>query len=159
MSIGTRIKAARQAAGLNQEQLAKVIGVSKGSIGNYEADISHPKEDILIALMTTLNVDANYIYQDYIETKKAPTERLSESDFGKQRLIHNYDKLNQEGKNKLISYSDDLSSMPKYTEKKQEMIRMRAIARGGQIQDVEIEKEKAMEILARLKEPHSDLDG
>lgn len=116
MSVGTRIKAARQAAGLNQEQLAKLLGVSKGSIGNYEADISHPKEEILISLMNTLNVDANYIYQDFIPIKKAPTENLGESDFKKKRLIHNYDQLNELGQDTLVNYSDDLASMSKYTE-------------------------------------------
>lgn len=116
MSMGTRIKEARQAANVSQEQLAKIIGVSKGAIGNYEADISHPKEEILIALMTTLNVDANYMYQDYIEIKKTPTDHLSESDFEKQRLLHNFDSLNPKGRKALIDYSDDLASMPKYTE-------------------------------------------
>lgn len=119
MSIGTRIKAARQAAGLNQEQLAKMLGVSKGSIGNYEADISHPKEEILISLMSMLNVDANYIYQDYIPTKKAPAH--GESDLQKRRLMDNYDKLNLEGKYTLVNYSDDLTNLPKYTEEPSEV--------------------------------------
>lgn len=119
MSIGTRIKAARQAAGLNQEQLAKKLGVSKGSIGNYEADISHPKEEILISLMSVLNVDANYIYQDYIPTKIAPAE--CESDFQKLRLMRNYDKLNQDGKDNLVNYSDDLTNLSKYTDEPSEV--------------------------------------
>lgn len=114
MSIGTRIKAARQAAGLNQEQLAKMLGISKGSIGNYEADISHPKEEILILLMKMLNVDANYIYQDYIPIKKAPT--ISGSDIQKQRLIENYEKLNPLGQEKLVDYSEDLTGNEKYTQ-------------------------------------------
>lgn len=48
--------------------------------------------------------------------KKAPTEELSESDFEKQRLLHNFDSLNPKGRKALIDYSDDLASMPKYTE-------------------------------------------
>lgn len=114
MSVGTRIKAARQAAGLNQEQLAKALGVSKGSIGNYEADISHPKEEILISLLSVLDVDANYIYQDYFSTKNAPAE--SGSDFQKKRLMENYESLNQDGRNNLVNYSEDLTQLPKYTE-------------------------------------------
>lgn len=121
MSIGTRIKAARQAAGLNQEELAKIIGVSKGSIGNYEADISHPKEEILIALMDKLNVDANYIYQDYIPTKKAPAER-GRSDLKKERLLQNYENMNQLGKDKLVEYSDDLADNPKYEKNSSEIV-------------------------------------
>lgn len=67
MSIGNRIKEARLRAGISQEALAKSVGVTKGAIGNYETDISSPKEPILIKLMDILNVDANYIYQDYIK--------------------------------------------------------------------------------------------
>ena len=42
MSIGSRIKQRREELGLTQPQLAKMIGVSKGSIGNYESEISCP---------------------------------------------------------------------------------------------------------------------
>lgn len=114
MSMGTRIKEARQAANLNQEQLAKILGISKGAIGNYEADISHPKEEILIALMTTLNVDANYMYQDYIEIKKAPAD--CESDPQMQELIENYKSLNPLGRSRLVEQSEDMTTNIKYTE-------------------------------------------
>ena len=116
MSMGTRIKEARQAANVSQEQLAKIIGVSKGAIGNYEADISHPKEEILIALMTTLNVDANYMYQDYIEIKKTPTDTIGESDPQMQKLIDNYKVLNSLGQSRLVEQSEDMTTNIKYTE-------------------------------------------
>lgn len=80
MSIGSRIKEARMAMGIGQEELAKRIKVSKGAIGNYETDVSRPKEPILIALMDVLGIDANYLYQDYISIKKTPTEQVGESD-------------------------------------------------------------------------------
>ena len=66
MSIGSRIKQARTAAGLSQAQLAQKVGVSAGAIGNYESDYSSPKDEILYALMRILGVDANFIYQDFI---------------------------------------------------------------------------------------------
>lgn len=68
MSIGSRIKQARLCIEMSQEELAKSVGVTKGAIGNYETDVSCPKEPILISLMKVLNVDANYIYQDYIQS-------------------------------------------------------------------------------------------
>jgi SOS-response transcriptional repressor LexA len=64
MSIGRRIKEARLGKGLSQEALAKLVGVSKGTIGNYEIDLSSPNENTLIALMDCLKVDANFLYQD-----------------------------------------------------------------------------------------------
>lgn len=66
MSIGQRLKDARLAAKMTQPQLAEAVHVTKGAIGNYETDVSSPKEDILIRLMDVLHIDANYLYQDYI---------------------------------------------------------------------------------------------
>ena len=67
MSIGQRLKEARIARKMTQPELADAVGVTKGAIGNYETDVSSPKEPILIRLMDVLQVDANYIYQDYIQ--------------------------------------------------------------------------------------------
>lgn len=64
MSIGSRIKEARTRLGLTQVELAKLIGVSKGSVGNYESEVSNPKEPTLWKLMEVLDVDANYLFQD-----------------------------------------------------------------------------------------------
>ena len=66
MSIGSRIKQARKAAGLSQVQLAERLGISKGAIGNYESGVSSPREQILYDIMRILNVDANFIFQDEI---------------------------------------------------------------------------------------------
>jgi len=67
MSIGQRLKEARLAQNMTQETLASAVGVTKGAIGNYETDFSSPKETILIKLMDVLQIDANYLYQDYIQ--------------------------------------------------------------------------------------------
>lgn len=66
MSIGQRLKDARIALRMTQPDLAKAVGVTKGAIGNYETGVSSPKEPILVKLMEVLQIDANYLYQDYI---------------------------------------------------------------------------------------------
>ena len=66
MSIGSRLKLRREELGLTQTELAKLVGVSKGSIGNYESEISSPNENILIKLFSALDCDANYLYYDDI---------------------------------------------------------------------------------------------
>lgn len=68
MSIGSRIKERREELGITQVELAALIGVSKGSIGNYECGVSAPNEKILYKLFTALKCDANYLYQDDIQT-------------------------------------------------------------------------------------------
>ena len=62
MDIGKNIKKARLSKNFTQEELAKRIGVSKNAVSNYENGVSTPKLEILFAIMTVLEVDANYIY-------------------------------------------------------------------------------------------------
>ncbi len=69
MSIGTQIKRRREELGMTQPVLARLVGVSKGSIGNYESGVSNPNEPILIKLFEALKCDANYLYQDYINSE------------------------------------------------------------------------------------------
>lgn len=64
MGIGNRIKEARTNLGYTQEDLAKILGVTKGAVANYEVETSHPKEPILYKLFDALKVDANYLFQD-----------------------------------------------------------------------------------------------
>ena len=99
MSIGQRLKEARIACHMTQEDLAKKVGVTKGAIGNYETEVSSPKEQILIRLMEVLNIDANYLYQDFIPSSRP--DILVETDDGiiqielKERLeaLHQNPKL------------------------------------------------------------------
>lgn len=64
MGIGNRIKEARIHLGYTQEDLAKILGVTKGAVANYEVETSHPKESIMYKLFDALKVDANYLFQD-----------------------------------------------------------------------------------------------
>lgn len=96
MAIGKRIKEARINRNLTQEELAKIVGVTKGAIANYESNTSHPKEPIIYSLMEALNVDANFLFQDNIKTKKAspiPDEAMqlakdyTDLDFHGKRMV------------------------------------------------------------------------
>lgn len=64
MSFGTRLKARREQLGITQPQLAEMLGVSKGAIGNYETDANSPKATILFKVFDVLKCDANYLFQD-----------------------------------------------------------------------------------------------
>lgn len=73
MGIGKRIKEARIKNGLTQEELAKIIGVTKGAIANYELETSHPKEPVMYALIDALGVEPNFLFQDCV--KLPPKEK------------------------------------------------------------------------------------
>ena len=106
MGIGKRIKEARLNKGYSQKRLADIIGVSKGAIGNYENETSHPKEDILYRLINALEVDANFLFQDVVisQNKKAPQERGA---------LHEYvtDKLGREPTLEELRRLDDFARM------------------------------------------------
>lgn len=70
MGIGYRIKEAREALGLTQEELGRIVGVTGSSITNYEKETSHPKETVMYKLIEALQVDANYLFQDAVKINK-----------------------------------------------------------------------------------------
>ena len=90
MSIGSRIKQRREELGLTQPQLAKMIGVSKGSIGNYESEISCPNENILIKLFSALDCDANYLYYDDINKSEEQLNSKERVMIQKYRTLDEY---------------------------------------------------------------------
>ena len=102
MAIGKRIKEARIAKGLTQEELAKMVGVTKGAIANYENNASHPKEPVMYSLMNTLSVDANFLFQDCVKTKAAPS--ISDE---AAKIAQDYDSLDSWGKAALRGLADN----------------------------------------------------
>ena len=70
MGIGKRIKEARERLGFTQNELAELVGVTASAITNYEKETSHPKESIMYKLFEVLDVDANYLFQDVVNTTK-----------------------------------------------------------------------------------------
>ena len=97
MSIGSRLKLRREELGLTQTELAKLVGVSKGSIGNYESEISSPNENILIKLFSALDCDANYLYYDDINKSN---DSISNTEL---QHIKKYRALDEHGK-KIVDF-------------------------------------------------------
>lgn len=93
MGIGYRIKEARERLGLTQTELGAMIGVTGSAITNYEKETSHPKEQIIYKLMETLNIDANYLFQDAVKLKTSNNVSLLEYE-----LIKKYRDLDAHGK-------------------------------------------------------------
>lgn len=101
MSIGSRIKQRREELGYTQPKLAKLVGVSKGTIGNYESNISSPNEEILFKLFDVLNCDANFLYQDNIDWNV-----LGEANPSEKKHIEKYRTLDTYGKEAVDSILD-----------------------------------------------------
>ena len=109
MSFGKRMQACREELGISQLALARQIGVSQSTIGNYEAGISFPKEDILLRLFDCLGTDPNTLFQDSFQ---GGGHVLSQSE---RRLFEQYRGLSPKGRetvrsvvDALCAYRDDL---------------------------------------------------
>lgn len=100
MSIGSRIRQAREQAGLTQRRLAEMIGVQPTAVTNYEKNTSRPRDDVLISLMSALNVDANYIYRDELDAAQVDASAPGDgacSDLERE-LIRKYRDLDERGR-------------------------------------------------------------
>lgn len=87
-TAGERIKNLREKNGLTQQQLAKMIGKSQGTIAHIEKDEHKGNFEILEKMCTLFHVSADYIL------------------FGKEAT--NDTELNEEGKKLLQEYKEYL---------------------------------------------------
>lgn len=109
-----RIVMAREYAGFNQKELAKILGISPATLNGYEKGNHDPKSDGLIKIAKSCNVTTDFLLglSDNIENGKPIS-------FSKvipkiEEIIEKANQLNVEGLSKLNEYADDLVSSGKY---------------------------------------------
>lgn len=168
MSIGSRIKEARKNLKVTQEELASMIGVTKGAIANYENEVSTPRVELMFKLFEVLKCDANFLYQDDFNLTKNQTIDIYATD--EQQLLSSYNNLNSTGKAEAIKRVEELTYIDRYIEvdnntvklkdvnfeKKQQSNTIRVPARGGHY-DVD-DSEKAKEQIKKEMEQEYELD-
>lgn len=95
MIIGSRIKEARKAKGLSQQQLGDMLGVSKVSICGYETGTRMPTLDNFLQLVEILDLTPDYILGRDItvvaENEEPYIVKLSKQDLN---IIHELKKYN-----------------------------------------------------------------
>ncbi len=102
MSVGSRIKELRENKNISRNELADLLGVTVGSISNYENEVSSPKEPILFKIMEVLHCDANYLFQDAINMPTMEnTVSVEEHD-----IVKKYRTLDTYGKDAVDSVLD-----------------------------------------------------
>ncbi len=80
MSIGSRIREARLRKGISQRALGEAVGATRGTIANYEADISEPKSDMFSKLASVLDISTDYLFQDIIPSAMLGKDEFSQDD-------------------------------------------------------------------------------
>ena len=98
MGVGSRIQERRRELDMSRSELANQVGITPSAIANYENSVSYPKKEILIALMATLQVDANYLYRDYLSDQMVRTMCDGMVQEREQESIDKYRKLSDAGK-------------------------------------------------------------
>ena len=108
MSFGSRLRERREALGLKQSELGRLLGVTGSAIGNYENGVSSPKADVLYKVFDVLQCDANYLFRDQMTTPEDEDALLE------KRLVDAFRQLNVEGQERILDYADDLIQSGKY---------------------------------------------
>ena len=74
--LNQRIRILRQARGLSQVELARILGVTKQSVSNWENDNIQPSIDMLKRIAQTFGVSADYLLGmddgEYIDVRGLP---------------------------------------------------------------------------------------
>lgn len=106
MDIGERIRDRRTDLRLTLDEVAKRAGVGKATICRYEKGV-------------IVNIPSDRIEQIAKALKCTPAFLMGWDDYPTDatKLLRLYDRLNDEGKNKLLDYADDLVQSKKYTER------------------------------------------
>ena len=68
IALGKRIKAAREAAGLTQEELAAAVDYSVDHMSVIERGVKSPKLEKLVAIANVLHIGADELLQDALDT-------------------------------------------------------------------------------------------
>lgn len=121
MNTGEKIKAERIKAGYTQKKLADLSGVAEITIRQYESGKREPRNEQLIKIAQTLNVNfydlIGYTPEDQGEhAKKLRAQVLNDSmmDRRKSTLLTLFDQLNYKGATKAIEHVEILTRIPEY---------------------------------------------
>ncbi|WP_039658539.1 helix-turn-helix domain-containing protein [Clostridium tyrobutyricum] len=80
MSLGQRIKHLREELDLTQEELGKILNVSKPTISRYEADTNEPNTETLKTIAKYFNVSTDYLLENTnIKNTYSSADKISES--------------------------------------------------------------------------------
>lgn len=120
MNIGSKIKSKRKELGLTVEEVAEKLGKNRATVYRYESsEIENLPITILEPLAVILNTTpAELMGWDELEDNKNSVKKFTEQwnlKSNEKKLVENYRKLNEIGRNRLIEYSEDLTMNNKYT--------------------------------------------
>ena len=121
MTIGQRLKKHRLERGLTQEELGKVVGVTKGAIQKYECgQIKNFSASSIRKLSEFFGLAPIYFIFDEIPEASKDITKLCTMHFGTWflDLAEKMNRLTDEGKRKVYDYCVDIALIDKYNKEK-----------------------------------------
>ena len=119
--MGDRIRSLRKKFGMTQKELADKLGVTKTIVNRYESGtIKNIKRSSIEIMCNLFNTSASYLLGiEELEDSLAKETKLIEQIqdvYGKEavELLELFIQLNEAGKQKVISYCDDMTENQKY---------------------------------------------
>ena len=115
MDTGAKIKQLRESLDMTQEELGKLLGVKKAAINKYETGtVVNLKRSTIENLCNIFNVTPQYVLSDSdLSPSSSPSPELELTE-QEERLICICRSLNEEGRERLVEYGDDLVASGKY---------------------------------------------
>ena len=101
MGLSNRLKERREQLGLTQSEVASLLGITPGAVGNYENGVSTPKADILFKVFDALKCDANYLFQDEMNER---SQEDAATPLEMEHLLKKYRDLDEHGK-KMVDFT------------------------------------------------------
>lgn len=123
--LGEKLKQARLNKGLTQLALSQLTGIKNTVLSNWENNVNKPDVDSIEALCTALDIAPNYFF----DTIKNGPAANGETDERKERLIKNYESMNDEGREMLAKLADDMVASGRHNNEK--LVTYRLVARNG----------------------------
>lgn len=121
-SFSKRLKELREANNMSQGQLGDKINSTRQAISNYEMGKREPDYVTLEALADIFNVDINYLLGQTNKTTFLPSSNHRQLTSDDLQILEPFDRLSDEGKEKAISYTQDLVDSGKYNKHNQDTI-------------------------------------
>ncbi len=92
--LGLKLKKLRKAKGLNQDELAQILGVGKTTVSNYETGYTTPPSAMLLQLSVFFNVSLDELTTDDIDIIETPEEsntfREGATDLSGEKIVPVY---------------------------------------------------------------------
>lgn len=128
--IASVLKRLRAEQGMTADEVGEIIGKSGKTVSGWENARSQPDADLLLKLCEIYKVEN--ILDTFSEIKRNVKPIESKDDT--QKLLHNYNLLNDSGKEKLLEYSEDLICSGNYNK----VYKIKTAARDGSYKETTV---------------------